>query len=125
MSYTEYYNYKNRDYYKLGSGCIHDTLAMTSNKKFLPPLANIYTQNFQKISNQEYRDVADNESRVDEKIINKYLNNRVYYRNILSDIMDDKLQKISNAQNLKNYNSNYTENIEDDYESKCTSCGGV
>ena len=110
MSYTEYYNYKNRDYYKLGSCCINNTLAMTSNKKFLPPLANIYTQNFQKISNQEYRDVADNESRVDEKIINKYLNNRVYYRNILSDIMDDKLQKISNAQNLKNYNSNYNSN---------------
>jgi len=123
MSYTEYYNYRNRDYYKLGSSCTNDTLAITSNKKFLPPLANIYTQNFQKISNQEYRDVTQNESKSDEKIINKYLNDRVYYKNIISDIIDDKLQKISNAQN---YNTNYnTKNTDDDYNSKCTSCGGI
>ena len=127
MSYTEYYSYRNRDYYKLGSKCMCNTIAITSNKKFLPPLANIYTQNFQKISNQEYRDVVENETKVDEKLINKYLNERVYYNDIISDIVDDKLQKISNAQNLNyNYSDDVqnTENTENDYEGKCTSCGG-
>lgn len=128
MSYTEYYSYRNRGYYKLGLNCIPDTVSVTSNKKFLPPLANIYTQNFQQISNQEYRDVVENESKVDENLVNKYLNDRVYYKNIISDIVDDKLQKISNAQmmgtNYNNYNTNENKYQEED-EGKCTSCGGI
>lgn len=127
MSYTEYYSYRNRNYYNLGSNCVCATPALTSNQKFLPPLAPIYTKNYQKIANKDYIDVVNNESKVDEDMINKFLNDKVYYRNIFSDLIDEKIKDYNTNGYISNtgnpyYNTNDNTN-DNNYTQRCSTCG--
>ena len=96
MSDFEYYNYRNKNYYKLGTYCFPNTTAITSNFKFLSPLSSSYIQNYQKIANKEYTQNIINEAQNDDNLLNKYINKNVYYRNIYNDIIDNKLSDIQN-----------------------------